>query len=60
LGIPLVSVALTSVFSSSGYFLVTGANYRPFLVEALVGAVTDVVFSLLLIPRPTLLGAALV
>jgi len=55
-----VSVALTFVFSSSGYYLVTGANYRPFLVKALVGAVTDVVFSLLLIPRPTLLGATLV
>ena len=59
LRILLVSVTVTFVFSSAGFFLVTGANYRPFLVVALVGALTDVVFSLLLIPRLGILGAAL-
>jgi O-antigen/teichoic acid export membrane protein len=59
LRILLVSVTLTFVFSATGYFLVTSAHYRPFLIVALTGAIVDVLVSLLLIPRLSILGAAL-
>lgn len=55
----LISVTLTFVFSSTGYFLVTSANYKPFLVIALAGALSDIAFSLALIPYLHILGASL-
>ena len=59
LRILLISVTLAFVFSSTGYFLVTSANYKPFLVIALAGALSDIAFSLALIPYLHILGASL-